>query len=107
MTDSLLFIRDEAGLETKGYHYGNEHLFCNRALTGKWGTLSEPELDTYDVRLLRAIRERNTLLIQRYPKQADRKKLLDDFVSSYRAKTPRMQLVSGVEAQNKGGVNHG
>jgi hypothetical protein len=55
----------------------------------------EVELDVYDLRLLGAIRKRNTLLITRHPKQAERKKLLDAFVADYRAKHPRLKLVGG------------
>ena len=93
MTDSLIFARDLLGKKTNVNHYTNEHLFCNRALTGDWLPLDESTLDTYDLRLLKAIRERNAILIQHHPKQADRKQLLDDFVTEYRAKHPRLQLV--------------
>lgn len=93
MTDSLIFARDLLGKKTNVNHYTNEHLFCNRALTGDWQPLDETTLDTYDLRLLKAIRERNAILIQHYPKQADRKQMIDDFVYNYRAKHPRLQLV--------------
>lgn len=93
MTDSLLFVREMMGKKTNVNHYCNEHLFCNRALTGEWKPIDETALDTYDLRLLKAIRDRNTLLIQHHPKQADRKQLLDDFVTEYRVKHPRLQLV--------------
>ena len=93
MTDSLLFVREMMGKKTNPNHYCNEHLFCNRALTGEWKPIDETALDIYDLRLLKAIRDRNTLLIQHYPNQSDRKQLLDDFVIEYRAKYPRLQLV--------------
>lgn len=51
------------------------------------------KLDVYETRLLTAIRKRNTILMTRYPKQNDRKKFLDDFVSDYRAKNPRIELI--------------
>lgn len=93
MTDSLIFSRELLGKKTGVNHFTNEHLFCNRAFNGEWKPIDETTLDTYDLRLLKAIRERNAILIQHYPKQADRKQLLDDFVQSYLAKYPRLQLV--------------
>lgn len=71
----------------------NEHLFCNRALTGKWEPIDESELDAYELRLLAAIRKHNSMLMTRYLKQADRKQLIDDFVASYRVKYPRLALL--------------
>lgn len=93
MMDGLVFRRDMDGKDTGTNHFTNENLFCNRALTGEWKPIDESELDTYDLRLLKAIRERNTLLIQHYPVQKDRKQLLDDFVIEYKTKFPRLQLV--------------
>lgn len=93
MMDGLVFRRDMLGKDTGTNHFTNENLFCNRALTGEWKPIDESELDTYDLRLLKAIRERNTLLIQHYPVQKDRKQLLDDFVIEYKTKHHRLQLV--------------
>ena len=94
MTDMLQFLRDTAGKETKGIpHCTNEHKFCNRALNGKYEPIEENDLDAYDARLLGKIREHNTLLMTRYLKQADRRRLLDDFVSDYRVKNPRQYLI--------------
>jgi phage regulator Rha-like protein len=95
MTDSLKFIRDLEGKETSSNHYTNEHFFCNRALTGKWGKLDESTLDAYDVKLLAVIRGHNANLIHHYPKQDDRKKLMDEFVTKYRAKHPHLKLLTG------------
>ena len=95
MTDALKFIRDLAGKTTEPRHYTNEHLFCNRALTGKWEKLDESTLDAYDVKLLAAIRGHNALLIHHYPNQNDRKKMLDKFVTEYRAKHPHLKLIEG------------
>ncbi|WKJ91357.1 Rha family transcriptional regulator [Methylomonas montana] len=94
MTDMLQFVRESAGKETTKGHCIGEHMFCNRALTGKWAAISEADLDVYDTRLLAAIRKRNMLLMTRHPKQADRKKLMDDFVCQYRANHPRLALVA-------------
>jgi len=93
MTDGLQFVRELLGKETSAHHYTNEHLFCNRALTGEWKPIDESQLDTYDLRLLEKIRNHNTVLIALYPVQKDRRKLLDKFVSDYRMKYPRLQLV--------------
>jgi phage regulator Rha-like protein len=95
MTDALTFIRDMADKKTEPRHYTNEHLFCNRALTGKWGKLDESTLDAYDVKLLAAIRIHNANLIHHYPKQSDRKELMDKFVADYRAKHPNLKLIEG------------
>jgi phage regulator Rha-like protein len=95
MSDMLRFLRESDGKETLPRHYLNEHLFCNRALTGVWEPLDEADLDVYDTRLLAAIRLQNTLLMARYPRQSDRRALLDEFVADYRAKHPRPVLVGG------------
>lgn len=94
MTDMLKFIRETDGKKTVDNHYRNEHLFCNRALTGRWDSINEDVLDVYDTRLLSAIRRHNQLLMTRYLKQADRRKLMDDFVTDYRTKHPRLALVT-------------
>jgi hypothetical protein len=95
MTDALKFIRDTAGKKTESRHYTNEHFFCNRALTGKWGKLDESTLDAYDVKLLAAIRRHNALLMHHYPKQGDRKELMNKFVADYRVKHPHLKLLTG------------
>ena len=95
MTDTLKFIRDLAEKKTEPRHYTNEHFFCNRALTGKWGKLDESMLDAYDVKLLAAIRGHNANLMHHYPKQDDRKKPMDKFVSEYCAKHPHLKLIAG------------
>jgi phage regulator Rha-like protein len=61
----------------------------------KFNSRNYIDLDAYDTWLLAAIRKRNILLVTRYPKQADRKAIMDDFVARYRAKHPRFTLVSG------------
>jgi phage regulator Rha-like protein len=93
MTDSLMLHRDLLGIETKGYHYANENLICNLALCGESRPIEESELDNYDALLLRKIRERNALLIQRNIDFDARKELLVEFANQYRTKKPRLQLV--------------
>ena len=93
MCDSLQFVRELLGKETDAIKYGNEYKFCWRALTGVWDRQDESLLDAYDLRLLEKIRNHNTVLIALHPAQKDRKQLLDDFVSSYRIKHPRLQLI--------------
>ena len=92
MTELLQFVRETHDKGTNKNHYSNEHLFCNRALTGKWGPINEADLDVYDAKLLRAIRRHNQKLITRYLAQKDRQQPMDDFVAEYRAKNPRTQL---------------
>jgi phage regulator Rha-like protein len=94
MTDSLMLHRDLLGIETKGYHYANENLICNFALCGESRPITESELDNYDALLLRKIRERNALLIQRNIDFDARKELLIEFANQYRTKKPRLQLVA-------------
>lgn len=93
MMDALMFARETVGKETNANHFANENLFCNRALTGKWQTLSESDLDAYDLRLLKSIRSHNIVLMQHNLKQSERKDALDKYVANYRAKKPRLQLV--------------
>lgn len=89
----------KAALENEGYKVTNgefikENYFCARALTGKWESLEDKELDTYDNKLLAAIRLQNIYLIARYgKKQEKRKELLDQFVADYRAKNPKQNLI--------------
>lgn len=93
MTDALKFSRDLAGKDTDARHYTNEHLFCNRALTGNWEKLDESTLDAYDVKLLAAIRGHNANLIHHYPDQHARKEILEKLVTEYRVKHSRLKLV--------------
>jgi phage regulator Rha-like protein len=95
MTDMLTFIRETVGKKTSGMpHCTNEHLFCNRALTGKYEPIDEAnDLDAYDAKLLGVIRQHNTLLMTRHLKQSDRKKLMDEFVANYRYKNPKQEFL--------------
>jgi phage regulator Rha-like protein len=94
MCDSLQFVRELLGKETDAIKYGNEYKFCWRALTGAWDKQDESTLDAYDLRLLEKIRNHNTVLIALHPIQKDRKQMLDDFVTLYRSKYPRLKLVN-------------
>jgi phage regulator Rha-like protein len=94
MTDSLMLHNDLLGVETKSYQYANENLICNLALCGESRPIAESELDNYDALLLRKIRERNALLIQRDIDYNARKELLIEFANQYRTKKPRLQLVA-------------
>lgn len=93
MMEGLLFARDLQGKETKSHHYINENLFCNRALTGKWEALDETALDSYESKLLKAIRHHNTILIQHNLTQNERKEALDKFVEKYKAKKPHLRVL--------------
>jgi phage regulator Rha-like protein len=92
MTDMLKFVRETDGKDTNKNHYSNEHLFCNRALTGVWAPINYDDLDAYDNALMAEIRRHNQKLMTRYLKQEDRKDLMDNFVAEYRTKNPRIQL---------------
>ncbi|MDD2661841.1 MAG: Rha family transcriptional regulator [Methylococcales bacterium] len=48
MTDALTYVRELQGKASNQKDYSNEHLFCNRALTGRWESIIESELDSYD-----------------------------------------------------------
>lgn len=93
MMDALVFAREAVGKKTTERHFINENLFCNRALTGKWEALNESDLDVYDLRLLKAIRSHNVVLMQYNLKQSERQDALDQYVIAYRAKKPRLKLV--------------
>jgi hypothetical protein len=101
MMDAKRFVlEDILGLETGPSDFIKENFFCNRALTGMWEALDETSLDNYDMRLLKAIRDRNAVLIPHYPRQKEpaadgrsRRELLDAFVAEYRSKHPRLKLV--------------
>lgn len=75
---------------TKG-EFVKENLFVNRALTGKWAAIPEPEYGTYDAELMAKIRDFNTLLLVKYGKKQDaRKQKLSNFVDEYRKNNPKM-----------------
>ncbi len=93
MMDALVFAREAVGKKTTERHFTNENLFCNRALTGKWEALDESDLDVYDLRLLKDIRNRNMVLMQYNLKQSERKNALDQYVAAYRDKKIRLKLV--------------
>ncbi len=93
MMEGLVFARKAVGKETTEKHFFNENLFCNRALNGKWEALNESDLDVYDLRLLKAIRSHNVVLMQYNLKQSERQDALDQYVIAYRAKKPRLKLV--------------
>lgn len=93
MMKALIFARKAVGKETTENHFKNENLFCNRALTGEWKPLDESDLDAYDLRLLKAIRFHNMILMQYNLRQSERKTALDEYVADYRAKKPRLKLV--------------
>lgn len=102
MIDAKMFAYERLGLIFNGGAEGpKEHQFCNRALTGKWDALDESTLDNYDLKLLKAIRRYNTMLMPYYPRQKDkaadgksRYELMEAFVADYRAKHPRLTLVA-------------
>lgn len=93
MTDMLMFVRETQSKATSPKHYSNEHLFCNRALTGSYKALDESDLDEYDAKLLAAIRIHNSMLMTRNLPQPERKESMDKFVTEYRQKNPRLSLV--------------
>ncbi len=93
MMDALVFAREAVGKKTTEKHFINENLFCNRALTGKWEALDESDLDVYDLRLLKDIRNRNMVLMQYNLKQSERQDALNKYVAAYRDKKPRLKLV--------------
>ena len=98
LTDMLKFTREGMGKETIERHYSNEAKFCNRALTGEYEKLDESTLDVYDARLLAAIRIHNAMLLTRFLPQPERRKLMDDFVTEYRTKYPRLRLIVDEQA---------
>jgi len=99
MTDALTFVREMLGKKTKGVpHCSNEHCFVNRAVFGKYESIDERYIGEYDAKLLGKARERNTVLIGMFPKQEDRKALLDKFVQEYRAKNPKYDQIEDTKS---------
>ena len=95
MQDMKKAIMERDGLTITNAEYIKENMFCNRALTGKWATIDESILDAYDARLLGKIRDYNAVLIGVYGKKQDlRKQPMDDFVTAYRIKYPRLKLAA-------------
>jgi phage regulator Rha-like protein len=94
MQDMKLAIMERDGLKWTDKEAMKENFFCNRALTGLWAAIDESTLDAYDARLLGKIRDYNVILIGLYGKKQDARKVpMDDFVTEYRIKHPRLQLV--------------
>lgn len=74
--DVLKLIRQEAGKDTKGFHYANEAKLVNFALKGEYeaidrDSLSKPELD-----LLAKLEARNAVLLARGVDRDTRREVL-------------------------------
>lgn len=86
MCDVFKELRDEAGKDTKPFHYGTEYKLCNWALTGEFKPLDESSLSNADAELLRKIRARNTSLIEAEIDYPERKARLAQYAIRQRTK---------------------
>lgn len=86
MCDVFKELRDEAGKDTKPFHYGTEYKLCNWVLTGEFKPLDESSLSNADADLLRKIRARNTSLIEAEIDYPERKARLAQYAIRQRTK---------------------
>ena len=63
MAEILQTTRAAAGKETKAYHYSNEALLCNEALTGRREALPRDNLPASALRMLIRLEAANAALI--------------------------------------------
>ena len=92
MMDVKQVVLEKEGYPVTNAEFIKENYFVNRALTGKWAAIPEPEYGTYDATLMAKIRDFNTYLLVKCGKKQDaRKQMLNDFVTEYRANHPLPQ----------------
>lgn len=94
LTDMLKAIIEHEGKTPKPYDFSNEHLRCNRALTGEYTKIDESTLSAYDLALLGKIRERDTVLVALRLGKSEHNRLLDEYVKTYRAKNNVLEFSS-------------
>jgi Rha family phage regulatory protein len=63
MSDTLQEVRALAGKETKGWHYANEALLVNWALTGEFKKVDRAKLSADELRLLGVLERLNAVLL--------------------------------------------
>ena len=84
MAEILQTTRAAAGKETKAYHYSNEALLCNEALTGRREALPRDNLPAPALRMLIRLEAANAALIAHGKPYHERKARLQDMAASIR-----------------------
>lgn len=91
--DILKMVRDEAGKDTKPYHYSNEARLVNWAMTDKFEGIDRDTLSADDLDMLAYLQERNAVLIGRGLDYEHRKPIIKQY-----AMDRRLQLHSAALA---------
>ena len=84
MAEILQTTRAAAGKETKAYHFSNEALLCNEALTGRREALPRDNLPAPVLRMLIRLEAANAALIAHGKPYHERKARLQDMAASIR-----------------------
>jgi hypothetical protein len=84
MQAMLQYSRQESGKLTQSYHYINEALLVNWALSGERKSLDRDSMTSGDLHVLAKLEERNAVLIGRGVQYQDRKKMLEQFALDLR-----------------------
>ncbi len=84
MSEILQAARQADGKDTKPYHYSNEALLCNAALTGQFRAIERDKLDEKSITLLARLEARNAVLIGSGIPYQKRKECLFDLAARYR-----------------------
>mgnify|MGYP000885251878 CR=1 FL=1 len=84
MAEILQTTRAAAGKETKAYHYSNEALLCNEALTGRREALPRDNLPAPVLRMLIRLEAANAALMAHGKPYHERKARLQDMAASIR-----------------------
>jgi phage regulator Rha-like protein len=94
MMDALLYAREKNGLKYPSREFFmHENILCNEVLTGNHGGLNEDDLDSYDLKLLKALRYHNGILAQESLNALWREAKLKEFAENYRKKHPHLKLL--------------
>lgn len=82
--DILKMVRDEAGKDTKPYHYSNEARLINWAMTDKFDGIDRNTLSADDLDMLAYLQERNAVLIGRGLDYEHRKPIIKQYAMDKR-----------------------
>lgn len=91
-SDILKMVRDDAGKNTKPYHYSNEARLINWALTGEFQSVDREALTTAELDMLSYLQERNAVLIGRGLDYETRKPIIKQYAMDWRmANAPALE----------------
>lgn len=82
--DILKMVRDDAGKDTKPYHYSNEARLVNWAMTDKFDGIDRDTLSADDLDMLAYLQERNAVLIGRGLDYEHRKPIIKQYAMDKR-----------------------